>query len=117
MDVVTISFGLRNVTFVGLTLREILRVLKPGGHFYCLEVSQPWSVVRPFHDAFARHAAPWLGERVIRAPEVFDYVVESIHGFPGQNEIRSLMERVGFSAVRYHNLSFGTAAIHTAVKP
>jgi demethylmenaquinone methyltransferase/2-methoxy-6-polyprenyl-1,4-benzoquinol methylase len=117
MDVVTMSFGLRNVTFVRATLEEVLRVLKPGGRFLCLEVSRPWFLLKPFHDAFARYAVPWLGARIIRAPDVFDYLVESIHGFPAQEQIKGLMERIGFVEVRYQNLSFGTAAIHAAVKP
>jgi demethylmenaquinone methyltransferase/2-methoxy-6-polyprenyl-1,4-benzoquinol methylase len=117
MDVVTISFGLRNVTFVGATLRETLRVLRRGGRFFCLEVSSPSGVVKPLHHAFARYLAPWLGTRITRAPEAFDYFVESVLGFPAPEEIKNLMEQVGFDEVRYHPLSFGIACIHSGVKP
>jgi demethylmenaquinone methyltransferase / 2-methoxy-6-polyprenyl-1,4-benzoquinol methylase len=117
MDVVTISFGLRNVTFVGATLREALRVLKRGGRFFCLEVSRPAGVLRPLHHAFARHLAPWLGTRVTRAPDVYDYFVESVIGFPGPEEVRDLLDHVGFADVRYRTLSLGIACIHSGTKP
>jgi demethylmenaquinone methyltransferase/2-methoxy-6-polyprenyl-1,4-benzoquinol methylase len=117
MDVVTISFGLRNVTFVGGTLREALRVLKRGGRFFCLEVSKPAGIVKPLHHAFARYVAPWLGMRVTRAPQAYDYFVESVLGFPGPEEIKDLMEHVGFVDVRYHSLSLGIACIHSGTKP
>jgi len=117
MDVVTISFGLRNVTFVGGTLREAIRVLKRGGRFFCLEVSSPAGIVRPLHHAFARFLAPWLGMRITRAPEAYDYFVESVLGFPGPEEIKDLMEHVGFTDVRYHALSLGIACIHSGTRP
>jgi demethylmenaquinone methyltransferase/2-methoxy-6-polyprenyl-1,4-benzoquinol methylase len=117
MDVVTISFGLRNVTFVGATLRESLRVLRPGGQFFCLEVSSPSGIFKPLHHAFARYLAPWLGTRITRAPAAFDYFVESVLGFPSPEEIKNLMEQVGFEDVRYHSLSLGIACIHTGAKP
>jgi len=116
MDAVTIAFGLRNVTYVGATLREVLRVLRPGGCFYCLEVSQPWKMLRPVHHAFCRYAVPRLGLHVTHAERAFDYLVESIHGFPGHDEIRDLMEHVGFRDVHYRALSFGIACIHIGSK-
>lgn len=117
MDVVTITFGLRNVTFVAATLREALRVLKRGGRFFCLEVSTPTGLARPLHHAFARYAAPWLGTRVSHTPDVWDYFVESVLGFPGPNEIKELMEHVGFVDVVYRPLSLGIACIHAGTKP
>jgi demethylmenaquinone methyltransferase / 2-methoxy-6-polyprenyl-1,4-benzoquinol methylase len=117
MDVVTITFGLRNVTFVGGTLRESLRVLKQGGRFFTLEVSKPSSLVGPLHHAFTRYAAPWLGMRVVRAADVYDFFVESVLGFPGAAEIKELMEHVGFTDVRYTRLSLGVACIHSGTKP
>ncbi len=117
IDVVTITFGLRNVTFVGAALREALRVLKRGGRFFCLEVSRPAGLIRPFHHVFARYAAPWLGTRVTPAPRAYDFFVESVLGFPGPDEIKGLMEHVGFVNVVYHSLSLGIACIHTGAKP
>jgi demethylmenaquinone methyltransferase/2-methoxy-6-polyprenyl-1,4-benzoquinol methylase len=117
MDVVTITFGLRNVTFVGSTLREAHRVLKRGGRFFTLEVSRPPALVGPMHHAFTRYAAPWLGMLVVRAPDVYDFFVESVLGFPSADEIKGLMEHVGFADVRYVKLTLGAACIHMGVKP
>ncbi len=116
MDAVTIAFGLRNVTYVGGTLREVLRVLRSGGRFYCLEVSQPSKVFRPLHHAYCRYALPWLGVHIAHERHAFDYLVESINGFPGHDEIRDLMQHVGFREVRYRALSLGIACIHTGNK-
>lgn len=117
MDVVTISFGLRNVTFVDATLREALRVLKRGARLFCLEVSNPTGIVSPLHHAFARYLAPWLAMRITRAPEAYDYFVESVLGFPGPEEIKGLMEHVGFADISYRPLSLGIACIHSGAKP
>jgi demethylmenaquinone methyltransferase / 2-methoxy-6-polyprenyl-1,4-benzoquinol methylase len=117
MDVVTITFGLRNVTFVDATLAEALRVLKRGGRFFSLEVSRPTNLFSPMYHAFARYAAPWLGMRVVRAADAYDYFVESVLGFPGADEIKKLMERVGFTRVSYKRLSLGIACIHSGTKP
>ncbi len=116
MDAVTIAFGLRNVTDVGGTLREALRVLRPGRCLFCLELSRPRVPLRPLHDAYSRYVIPWLGTRITRDSQAFAYLVESIHGFPSQAEIKDLMEHVGFSDVRYRNLSLGTACIHVGTK-
>lgn len=110
MDVVTITFGLRNVTFVGATLREALRVLKRGGQFFCLEVSRPAGIIRPFHHVFARYAghAPAGRLRLFRGIGA---------RLPGPDEIESLMEHVGFVDVVCHALSLGIACIHVGTKP
>jgi demethylmenaquinone methyltransferase/2-methoxy-6-polyprenyl-1,4-benzoquinol methylase len=116
MDAVTVAFGLRNVTHVGATLREALRVLKPGGQFFSLELSRPWAVLRPFYHAYSRYVVPWLGTRITQDPQAFAYMVESIRGFPNQKEIRDLMQHVGFADVHYNNLSMGIACIHCGTK-
>jgi demethylmenaquinone methyltransferase/2-methoxy-6-polyprenyl-1,4-benzoquinol methylase len=117
VDTVTISFGIRNVTCLEDTLREILRVLKPGGRFLCLEFSRPWAPVRPFYDVFSFAVIPRLGARITREPEAYTYLVESIRCFPDQQAFRHLMEQAGFGESRFRNLSFGIACLHSGIKP
>ncbi|MCL4798202.1 MAG: class I SAM-dependent methyltransferase [Burkholderiales bacterium] len=115
-DAVTISFGIRNVTSLEATLAEILRVLRPGGRFHCLEFSEAWAPVRPFYNLFSFTVIPRLGAWVARNPEAYAYLLESIRRFPDQEQFKALLERAGFADVRYRNLSFGIAAIHTGTR-
>ena len=117
LDTVTIAFGIRNVTHMDVALREILRVLKPGGRFLCLEFSRPWALIRPFYNAFSFTVIPRLGAWVSRSPESYTYLVESIRRFPHQEEMKQHMEDAGFVSVTYQNLSFGIACIHAGTKP
>jgi demethylmenaquinone methyltransferase/2-methoxy-6-polyprenyl-1,4-benzoquinol methylase len=116
-DAVTISFGIRNVTDMRETLEEILRILKPGGRFLCLEFSRPSAAVRPFYRLFSIVVIPRLGAWIARAPDAYWYLVESIRRFPNQEEMKALIERTGYVNVDYRNLSFGIACIHTGAKP
>ncbi|MDP2786346.1 MAG: class I SAM-dependent methyltransferase [Sulfurimicrobium sp.] len=117
VDTMTIAFGIRNVTSLEIALKEVLRVLKPGGRFLCLEFSRPWAPIKPFYDLFSFTVIPRLGAWVARDPEAYTYLVESIRRFPDQEEMRGIMEQAGFSAVSYRNLSFGIACLHRGVKP
>lgn len=117
VDVVTIAFGIRNVTSIPLALAEIARVLKPGGRCLCLEFSKPAAWLRPFYNLYSFAVIPRLGAMVARAPEAYTYLVESIRKFPDQEEMKSLMENAGLGEVTYRNLSFGIACLHMAAKP
>ena len=117
VDTVTIAFGIRNVTSLDGALREVLRALKPGGRFLCLEFSRPWAPIKPFYDLFSFTVIPRLGAWIARDPEAYTYLVESIRRFPDQEEMRRTMEQAGFADVRYRNLSFGIACLHVGVKP
>ena len=117
VDTVTIAFGIRNVTSLEGALKEILRVLKPGGRFLCLEFSRPWAPIKPFYDLFSFTVIPRLGAWIARDPEAYTYLVESIRRFPDQEEMRGIMEQAGFSALSYRNLSFGIACLHRGSKP
>ena len=117
VDVLAISFGIRNATDIEAALSDIARVLKPGGRFYCLEFSEPAFWLKPFYDAWSRWVIPRLGAAVAGHPDAYEYLVESIREFPAQREMAALIEQAGLAEVDWSNLSFGIAAIHRAVKP
>jgi demethylmenaquinone methyltransferase/2-methoxy-6-polyprenyl-1,4-benzoquinol methylase len=112
-DVVTISFGLRNLENLEGGLREMLRVLKPGGRAAVLEFSQP---VVPVFSALANfymnRIVPIIGARVSGYGAAYHYLPLSIRAFPKQRELSSMMQETGFHRVRYHNLMGGAVALH-----
>ena len=116
VDVLTISFGIRNATDIGQSLQEIARVLKPDGHFYCLEFSTPYAWLRPFYNMWSRLVIPRLGAMVAGHPDAYQYLIESIREFPAQQEMANMIEFAGLNDVTYQNLSFGIACIHHAKK-
>lgn len=113
VDLLTISFGLRNATRIEAALAEIRRVLKPGGRFVCLEFSRPYWWFAPFYDVYSYLVIPRLGAAVARNPEAYQYLVDSIRRFPDQRGFADLMAKAGFVAVRWENLSFGIACLHS----
>jgi len=117
VDVVTISFGIRNTTDITQSLREIARILKPGGKFYCLEFSTPQAWLRPFYDAWSRNVIPRLGAFVAGHPDAYTYLIESIREFPAQTEMAEIIRDAGLVSVSYSNMSFGIACIHRGEKP
>lgn len=117
VDLLVISFGLRNATELTAALREIHRVLRPGGRFVCLEFSRPAAWLAPFYDLYSRLAIPRLGAAVAGQPEAYDYLVESIRRFPDQATLAGHLREAGFSAVGWENLSFGIACLHGAERP
>ena len=116
-DRVTIAFGLRNVTDRAKALRDIHRVLKPGGRFCCLEFS---SVENPLlarlYDEWSFKILPQMGQIVAKDRESYQYLVESIRQFPDQYQLADMMSDAGFAQVRFRNLSGGIAAIHSGWK-
>lgn len=117
VDTLTIAFGIRNVTRIEDALREIHRVLKPGGRFLCLEFSTPNALIRPFYNLFSFTVIPRLGAWIANSPEAYTYLVESIRRFPDQQSFKSLIDQAGFEGVHYRNLSFGIACIHIGTRP
>ena len=116
VDLVTLSFGLRNMTNIESCLAEILRCLKPGGQLICLEFSTPLFWLKPFYDAYSRFVIPRLGAFVAREPAAYQYLIESIRKFPNQQELCNIFDQTGFTDVSYKNLSFGISALHYGTK-
>ncbi|OQW88402.1 MAG: bifunctional demethylmenaquinone methyltransferase/2-methoxy-6-polyprenyl-1,4-benzoquinol methylase [Rhodoferax ferrireducens] len=112
VDLLTVSFGLRNATHLEKALTEIHRVLKPGGSFVCLEFSQPAFWLAPFYNLYSFLVIPRLGALVAREPIAYQYLVESIRRFPDQTGFAKLMTDAGFQDIRWENLSFGIACLH-----
>ncbi|MFO1266059.1 MAG: class I SAM-dependent methyltransferase [Rubrivivax sp.] len=117
VDLLVVSFGLRNATDPKRALAEIRRVLKPGAGFACLEFSRPAAWFAPAYDLYSRWVIPALGAAVAGAPEAYRYLVESIRRFPDQAEFGRWLREAGFDAVRWENLSFGIACVHLAQRP
>ncbi|MBL4748243.1 MAG: bifunctional demethylmenaquinone methyltransferase/2-methoxy-6-polyprenyl-1,4-benzoquinol methylase UbiE [Magnetovibrio sp.] len=114
-DAYTIAFCIRNVTRIDKALREARRVLKPGGHFICLEFSK---VVQPglaqIYDFYSFSVLPKLGEMIASDRESYQYLAESIRKFPDQNAFKAKIETAGFGQATYENLTGGIASIHSA---
>ena len=114
-DAYTISFGIRNVTHINLALQEAYRVLKPGGHFLCLEFSKVTvPMLDRLYDFHSFEIIPRLGQWAANDRESYQYLVESIRNFPSQDDFAGLIRAAGFEQVSYRNLTGGIAAIHSA---
>jgi demethylmenaquinone methyltransferase/2-methoxy-6-polyprenyl-1,4-benzoquinol methylase len=117
IDTLTIAFGIRNVTRIDLALAEVLRVLKPGGRFLCLEFSTPVRWLRPMYQWFSFAVIPRLGGWIAGSPQAYTYLVESIRRFPDQRSFAELLTRNGLAEVHFHDLSAGIACIHVGTRP
>ncbi|MBF0414864.1 MAG: bifunctional demethylmenaquinone methyltransferase/2-methoxy-6-polyprenyl-1,4-benzoquinol methylase UbiE [Magnetococcales bacterium] len=111
--IATIGFGIRNCTQIETAIREMVRVLKPGGEFLCLEFSKmAVTPLQPLYDAYSFKVLPELGNWVAKDRDSYQYLVESIRRFPDQQTFATLLQDNGLSGVRFHNLSGGIAAVH-----
>lgn len=117
VDLLTVSFGLRNATHLALALAEIHRVLKPGGRFVCLEFSKPAAWLAPFYDLYSYFVIPRLGAAVAGEPQAYQYLIESIRRFPDQPGFATLMSQAGLTSVHWENVSFGIACLHFGARP
>jgi demethylmenaquinone methyltransferase / 2-methoxy-6-polyprenyl-1,4-benzoquinol methylase len=114
-DAVTIAFGLRNVVDTGQALREMARVVRPGGRLVVCEFSQP--TVTPFRRAYLNYlmrALPVLARHVSSNPDAYTYLAESIRGWPGQLQLARQIAAAGWVDVRWRNLTGGIVALHRA---
>lgn len=117
-DAVTAGFCVRNVGNRPQAFSEILRVLKPGGQFVCLEFSRPVSAwLQTVYDWYSFHLLPWIGTKVARDhTDVYQYLPASIRAFPDQQQLMALLYQTGFHHVEYRNINGGIVAIHIAIK-
>jgi demethylmenaquinone methyltransferase / 2-methoxy-6-polyprenyl-1,4-benzoquinol methylase len=115
-DVVTVAFGLRNMTHKDRALAEMRRVLKPGGKVMVLEFSKVWAPLSKAYDVYSFKVLPWLGQKIAKDAESYRYLAESIRMHPDQDALKALMEQVGLERVRYYNLSAGICALHIGTK-
>ena len=114
VEKVSMAFGLRNCTNKDAVLREVRRVLKPGGRFHCLEFSRlEIAALAPLYDAWSFKALPAIGGRIAQDAESYRYLAESIRMFPDQATLASMMREAGLERVAHRNLSGGIVAIHT----
>ena len=115
-DLITIAFGLRNVTEKQIALESIFKALKPGGKLLILEFSKPISMMQPLYDLYSFKILPFLGELVTNDAESYRYLAESIRMHPDQNTLISMMKNAGLERCRYQNLTGGIVALHEGYK-
>ena len=116
-DLITIGFGLRNVTHKEQALASMFRVLKPGGRLLVLEFSKPTNaVMSKLYDLYSFHLLPRMGKLVAGDAESYQYLAESIRMHPDQETLKGMMEQVGFDDVSYFNLTQGVVAVHRGYK-
>ena len=116
-DIVTMAFGLRNVTDKDRALASIFRVLKPGGCLLVLEFSKPvLPGLSPLYDQYSFHVLPVMGRIIANDADSYRYLAESIRRHPDQETLRTMMETAGFERVDYTNMSGGIVALHKGYK-
>jgi len=115
-DLVSVSFGLRNMTNKDAALREMARVLKPGGKLLVLEFSQVARPLRKIYDLYSFNVLPQLGRLVAGDADSYRYLAESIRMHPNQQDLKALMQASGFGHVDFHNMTCGVVALHVGIK-
>lgn len=116
-DIITIAFGLRNVTDKDKALASMYRVLKPGGRLLVLEFSKPTNeLLNKAYDLYSFHLLPKIGQLVANDADSYQYLAESIRMHPEQEVLKAMMEAVGFEQCTYHNLTGGIVALHRGFK-
>jgi demethylmenaquinone methyltransferase/2-methoxy-6-polyprenyl-1,4-benzoquinol methylase len=115
-DLVSVAFGLRNMTHKDRALAEMCRVLKPGGKLLVLEFSRVAPPLEKAYDWYSFKVLPQLGRLVAGDADSYRYLAESIRMHPGQEELKAMMLKAGFGHVDFHNMSGGVVALHVGIK-
>jgi demethylmenaquinone methyltransferase/2-methoxy-6-polyprenyl-1,4-benzoquinol methylase len=115
-DLVSVAFGLRNMTHKDQALAEMARVLKPGGRLLVLEFSKVAAPLQKAYDWYSFKVLPRLGQLVAGDADSYRYLAESIRMHPDQATLKSMMKTAGFGHVDVHNLSAGVVALHVGIK-
>jgi demethylmenaquinone methyltransferase/2-methoxy-6-polyprenyl-1,4-benzoquinol methylase len=117
-NVITIAFGLRNVTDKDMALRSMLRVLKPGGKLLILEFSKPTSsLLSKIYDTYSFNVLPRLGKVFANDSDSYKYLAESIRMHPDQSTLLQMLDSAGFENTDFHNMTGGVVALHRGIKP
>jgi demethylmenaquinone methyltransferase/2-methoxy-6-polyprenyl-1,4-benzoquinol methylase len=115
-DAATVGFGIRNLADLELGLRELARVLRPGGRLAVLEITQPRGFLRPFFRVWLDVLVPLAG-KLLPGGKAYAYLPASVRRFPGPEDLSAALERAGFANVSYRLLGGGSVALHTAERP
>ena len=115
-DCVSIAFGLRNVTHKDAALRDMRRVLKPGGRLIVLEFSKVAKPLEKIYDAYSFKLLPKIGQLIANDADSYRYLAESIRMHPGQEELKQMMVDAGLERVEYFNMTGGVVAVHRGYK-
>lgn len=115
-DLVSVAFGLRNMTHKDVALSEMQRVLKTGGKLLVLEFSKVAAPLEKIYDWYSFNVLPTLGKLVAGDDSSYRYLAESIRMHPGQQELKTMLHTAGFGHVDFHNLTGGVAALHVGIK-
>jgi demethylmenaquinone methyltransferase/2-methoxy-6-polyprenyl-1,4-benzoquinol methylase len=115
-DVVTVAFGLRNMTHKDRALSEMTRVLRTGGRLLVLEFSKVWEPLTPLYDLYSFKVLPWLGSKIVNDSDSYRYLAESIRMHPDQEALKQMMAQAGLDRVDYFNLTAGVVALHRGYK-
>ena len=115
-DLVSVSFGLRNMTHKDAAIAEMRRVLRAGGRLLVLEFSRVWQPLAPLYDTYSFQVLPRLGKMITNDADSYRYLAESIRMHPDQETLKTMMQDAGLERVEYFNLAAGVVALHRGVR-